>query len=172
MFAAFVERGIVPCRDIIAAVFEGELEHRAELYLSVADDTGVRSRSAQIFGGKIVHDLFFELAAQVEYAVLYFKSLRHIFRVLNVAVRAVAGLQAQCYTHDIISALFEQSRGNGAVNSAAHPYKYALQAFAPFRFSVDYTISRPTMQSSLNFTSRNHFVFCGIFLYIFCYDAF
>ena len=79
-------------RDIIAAVFEGELEHRAELYLSVADDAGVRSRSAQIFGGKIVHDFFSELAAQVEYAVLYFKSLRHIFRVLNVAVRAVAGL--------------------------------------------------------------------------------
>ena len=92
MFAAFVERGIVPRRDIIAAVFEGELEHRAELYLSVADDAGVRSRSAQIFGGKIVHDFFFELAAQIEYAVLYFKSLRHIFRVLNVAVRAVAGL--------------------------------------------------------------------------------
>jgi hypothetical protein len=92
VFAAFVERGIVSRRDIIAAVFEGELEHRAELYLSVADDAGVRGRSAQIFGGKIVHDLFFELAAQVEYAVLHFKSLRHIFRVLNVAVRAVAGL--------------------------------------------------------------------------------
>ena len=54
MFAAFVERGIVSRRDIIAAVFEGELEHRAELYLSVADDAGVRSRSAQIFGDKIV----------------------------------------------------------------------------------------------------------------------
>lgn len=40
MFAAFVERGIVSRRDIIAAVFEGELEHRAELYLSVADDAG------------------------------------------------------------------------------------------------------------------------------------
>ncbi len=81
-------------------------------------------------------------------------------------ISTVAGLQAQGNAHDIIPALFEQSRGNGAVNSAAHAYKYALQAFAPFRFFVDYTISRPTMQSNLNFTSRNHFVFLrNIFVY-------
>ena len=131
--AAPVERGIVTRSNIIAAVCKSVVEHRAELYLPVADYARIRSRAAQIFGGKIVHDLILEFGSEVEHPMLYPDSPRHSLRVLYVAVRAVAGLQAQSNAHGVVSALLEQSRRNGAVNSAAHSYKHALHLCAPLR---------------------------------------
>ena len=61
------DAGVVPSGNIVEAVVERPVEHRAELQLTVAVQAGVRGAARAVFRDEMPHDLAAEKVAQVEH---------------------------------------------------------------------------------------------------------
>ena len=120
------DAGVVPGGNIVEAVVERPVEHRAELQLAVAVQTGVRGAARAVFRDKMPHDLAAEKVAQVEHPVGD-AHLRGDARGLLDVVGAAAGagtvlimVQPQRDARNVIALLLQQENAGGAVHAAGH----------------------------------------------------
>lgn len=120
------DAGIVPGGNIVEAVVERPVEHRAELQLAVAVQAGVRGAARAVFRDKMPHDLAAEKVAQVEH-LMGDAHLRGDARGLLDVVGAAAGagtvlimVQPQRDAGNSIALPLQQEDAGGAVHAAGH----------------------------------------------------
>ena len=120
------DAGVVPGGNIVEAVVERPVEHRTELQLAVAVQTGVRGAARAVFRDKMPHDLAAEKVAQVEH-LMGDAHLRGDARGLLDVVGAAAGagtvlimVQLQRDAGNSIALPLQQEDAGGAVHAARH----------------------------------------------------
>ena len=127
LFVAY--SAIVPSGDIVGAQSLCILQKGAELYLPVAQHVGVGGTPLFVFFQKVAKHPVHILLGKVYRIVGNAQLFRYAPDVLVVLLRrAAAVLLLLPVVHkqrrDVVSLLFEQPCGNGAVHAAAHAHYY------------------------------------------------
>ena len=125
--------------NIIRADFLTSPQKRLPLYITVACNAGIRRPPAQIFRGKIIHDVRFKLPLKIHHIVRDPETLRHPARIIDRAQATASSvflllkrILALPYLHrdpnHFISLFFQQICRNRGIHAARHTYYHLFSS--------------------------------------------